>query len=476
MRPDAKNYFFPRLIAALLAAALPLQSAHADIALATTPMQNSAATTVKPNLMFMLDDSGSMAWDYLPDVAGNFANLYGFNTSQCNGVYYNPNVAYSAPVKSDGTPLNATATTFTAAYQDGYNTGAGTVNLNTAFTGGSMAGNSGISLTPGSAFYYDYSGTQNTTALQNYFNTSSTFYQECNSAVGSTPGSNVFTLHRLASTSTTTLTVQLTGGTITVNTGGSRTAASSVKVTVAAGTKEILSGTTGRSSNSNTLASSIAANINNCTGGTSGTNCTVSGFSATVSGNVVTIVAPVGNPATATTSPAVTNSSGTGTYTYTAFGDLSATTTVSSIKVGSTQLLSSSASASGSRPALASAIQSNISAAGYSATVSNNVVTVTAPTSAAGLTPVVTLTGPLQVIVGGPFPDSDATKLQNFANWFSYYSDRINMMKTGAGLAFQRVTDQFRVGFMTMNNNVSPDIVSIDTFPFSCRTLSSFFR
>ena len=36
-----------------------------------------------------------------------------------------------------------------------------------------------------------------------------------------------------------------------------------------------------------------------------------------------------------------------------------------------------------------------------------------------------------------PSPKATPTKLQNFANWYSYYSTRMLMMKTGAGLAFK---------------------------------------
>ena len=139
---------------ALLAAglALPLPALAGPVELATSPMATSTTTTVKPNLMFVLDDSGSMDWDYMPDPAKNFAGKYGFNSNQCNGNYYNPAVTYLAPVKPDATgttptpALNATATSFSAAYKDGYNTGAGTTNLSTGFTGGSGTGQSGINL------------------------------------------------------------------------------------------------------------------------------------------------------------------------------------------------------------------------------------------------------------------------------------------------------------------------------------------
>ena len=43
----------------------PLGAALTDIA--TAPMANTASSVVKPNLMFLLDGSGSMDWDFMPD-------------------------------------------------------------------------------------------------------------------------------------------------------------------------------------------------------------------------------------------------------------------------------------------------------------------------------------------------------------------------------------------------------------------------
>jgi type IV pilus assembly protein PilY1 len=52
------------------------------------------------------------------------------------------------------------------------------------------------------------------------------------------------------------------------------------------------------------------------------------------------------------------------------------------------------------------------------------------------------------------FPESTSAKLQNFANWYSYYSNRMLMMKTAAGQAFQTLDERkYRVGYLAMNNN-----------------------
>jgi type IV pilus assembly protein PilY1 len=481
MKPDPRisaPFRFLLLSVALIAAGLaqPLPAVAGPVELATVPMATSTTTTVKPNLMYVLDDSGSMAWDYMPDNAKNFAGKYGYNSAQCNGVYYNPNITYSPPVDSTGAPLNATATTFSAAYKDGYNTSSGTTDLSTGFKGGSGSGSSGISLTAGPAFYYTYTGSQTTEALKNYFNSSSTFYTECNSSIGSTPGSGVFTLTRLAAVPTTTITISASGGagaTIKVTYAGTRSnpsKVSSVKVKLADNTiVEILKAATNSSRTVSTLASYIAAQIQACFGVTlPNGNCGSNAYSATnvtgsdtvsISGPSTAAGATIPFPVSGGAGVTITNS---GTVTTTAF-PAAETNTVSSITVGGTELLSSGATGT-SRGALATDIASKITATGYSAVASGNIVTITGPSSASTLTPVITQTAGTMTFATAAFPESTPDKLQNFANWYSYYSHRMLMMKTGSGLAFNNVTDKYRVGFITMNNNVSPGIVEVDTF------------
>jgi len=44
-----------------------------------------------------------------------------------------------------------------------------------------------------------------------------------------------------------------------------------------------------------------------------------------------------------------------------------------------------------------------------------------------------------------------AQEIQNFANWFTWYRTRLNVMKTASGRAFSTLGDTFRVGFVTIN-------------------------
>ncbi len=491
MKPASRNRTasgFQLLSAALIAAslALPVQVPAQTVELATSPMATSTTTTVKPNLMFVLDDSGSMDWDYLPSEAENFSGRYGFNSSQCNGNYYNPAITYDPPVAANGAPLNATATTFTSAYRDGFNTGLGSRNLSNDFRGGSGSGASGISLTAGPAFYYVYTGSQLTAAQKNYSNTSGTFYQECNSSIGSTPGSGVFTVRRLSPTPSTTLTVGGAAGGTTlkfrVTNASTGTDARVQQIELAgAGNLDIINTSTSTSGTvtNSLLASRIAGRINDCTAG----GCDRTGYSAFVGtgadANLVT-VSWDGSGSNPGPDPSVSHlgmlviilDQGSATFTLVQnWTNSSNTTTVDSIMVGGTNILPTSASGTTAN-ALASDIQSKISATGYSATVSGAVVTILGPTSASNVTPVVATSGtaPLLTVTALPFPESDPAQLQNFANWYSYYSNRMLMMKTGAGLAFQNVTDKYRVGFLAMNNNVSPGILGVDTFTGTQKT------
>ncbi len=46
-----------------------------------------------------------------------------------------------------------------------------------------------------------------------------------------------------------------------------------------------------------------------------------------------------------------------------------------------------------------------------------------------------------------------AEELQNFANWWTYYRVRLSLMKTATGKAFLSIDDRFRIGFITINPN-----------------------
>ncbi|MEW5943892.1 MAG: PilC/PilY family type IV pilus protein [Pseudomonadota bacterium] len=139
-------------LAPLVAAAFLWQASGACAALtdiASAPMASSSSTVVKPNIMFILDDSGSMGWEYLPDSVNSNNSKNCYRNHLYNRIYYNPNVTYALPVDSTGASYpNAT---FTAAKRDGFDSSSTTTNLNTSF----KAGNDGSGQ---QAYYYNYTG------------------------------------------------------------------------------------------------------------------------------------------------------------------------------------------------------------------------------------------------------------------------------------------------------------------------------
>lgn len=87
--------------------------------ISNSPLIN-ATVSVKPNLMFVLDNSGSMDSDYLPDSTGS-RSAYSVWSSQCNGAAFNPSAAgspYVLPKTADG--RNYPNQSLSAAWPDGF--------------------------------------------------------------------------------------------------------------------------------------------------------------------------------------------------------------------------------------------------------------------------------------------------------------------------------------------------------------------
>jgi Tfp pilus tip-associated adhesin PilY1 len=249
------------ILAAVFGYAAPVNAATTD--LSTEPMAISGGTTIKPNLLFLLDDSGSMAWDRLsPDTMANtnsntnFCNM----NSAYNGVYYNPATTYTLPVTSTGT--NYPNASFTAAQSDGFDISSPVItNLTSGFkTGGSSNNSISNPNGTGGAFYYTYHPTATVTV-----------------------------------SGSTTTTTSITGITV--------------------GGAQIMSAASATSTSTSTVASNIASKINLCTAAISG-SCTVAGYSATVSGSTVTISGPA---AAGGSTPAIIGKSGSMTITAAAF-------------------------------------------------------------------------------------------------------------------------------------------------------------
>lgn len=181
---------------------LLLPNAQGAITIDQNPL--TAQSPVPPNIELLLDDSGSMAWNFMPDLcSGSTANLAGvtcnsngdINTqanndaltnASNNGVYYNPTVTYSAPIKVDGTSY-PNSPGLTNAYADGFTNTATSVNLTT------------------------YANTSNYSS-GNYYYTNAAYETEFNN-VGSAKSNVAF------STSTAALSATCAAGYVMTNTG-----------------------------------------------------------------------------------------------------------------------------------------------------------------------------------------------------------------------------------------------------------------
>jgi type IV pilus assembly protein PilY1 len=118
------------------------------VKLSQIPLAKAATQPVAPNLLFILDDSGSMGWEYLPEHV-NLENcrardlyttpvscLIGmppFMSSAFNTLYYDPSIQYVPGVRADGSrfpSMDARATSdWTKVPEDGYRINSNTKNL-----------------------------------------------------------------------------------------------------------------------------------------------------------------------------------------------------------------------------------------------------------------------------------------------------------------------------------------------------------
>ncbi len=158
----------PSAIKAAVAAVLMASSTLtlAEITdLANAPLINSSTTAVLPNLMFVLDNSGSMGRDYMPDDVANSnvtksrcarsvcgakstAGVFTFDkfggpdyrvagdppfyAAEFNTQFYNPQITYRPGKKADGTDM-PNQSTWTAVQTDPYLNPSSTINLTAQF-------------------------------------------------------------------------------------------------------------------------------------------------------------------------------------------------------------------------------------------------------------------------------------------------------------------------------------------------------
>lgn len=110
---------FMLMVLIVLCVGMANSPAVASVSVDQSPL--TTQLTLPPNITLLVDDSGSMNWDYMPDVnylcntarnnwsscssSGYMSNNYLIDierSSSLNGAYYNPNQSYALPVRADG--------------------------------------------------------------------------------------------------------------------------------------------------------------------------------------------------------------------------------------------------------------------------------------------------------------------------------------------------------------------------------------
>ncbi|PKO47237.1 MAG: hypothetical protein CVU29_03520 [Betaproteobacteria bacterium HGW-Betaproteobacteria-22] len=500
--------------------ALPITAKADPLDLATIPLANSPTITIQPNLLFVLDDSGSMAQDYTPDYMSDIWNTPLTTDRQCrdsadddgsvsaglasgtsrvldmcvvgdvpymnsdmNSQYYNPDIRYRPALNADGTS-KASQTDSTNVRTDVFNKHNQT-QLRTSATSVDITSN-----------YPDRVWcTKNNPTTAELTNTavcrknSDYLYPDATFKYGRTTGSP-----------NTQVTTSMLNGVIKVFGGpyyysvvpteycSDQTLKDCILTSVPVGVY------------------TIPAKSRWCDS-TALTNC-----KSTFGGNFVwPRYVGATNSAVAAVGSMRVNDASTGAA------------TLNSLKVNGIEIMagggagcgavSVSLSGSGStrRAALATAIASKINSCNsspeYTASVgseSRPVITITS-TAAAGATANGTLVvgtlanGVIDNISnlsggasGSSFPpytfvrtditpsttsypkasgrsDCAATtctyseEMTNFANWYAYYRTRMQSMKTAVSIAFRDIGSDFRVGFMTINPS-SSNALKFDTF------------
>jgi type IV pilus assembly protein PilY1 len=139
----------PTVAAATRVAVLMLLAGNAWAQYAVS-QQPALVPNPPTNIVIMMDDSGSMQWAYVPDAYGACTGTRRFNAGTFNELAYNPNLVYPAPTILTSSGAQTLTTSFAAASIDGFNTGAGTINLSSGYqpTALSQPGSSGQIFSP----------------------------------------------------------------------------------------------------------------------------------------------------------------------------------------------------------------------------------------------------------------------------------------------------------------------------------------
>ena len=137
----------------------PVLAAQTDIS--SAPITSTNAAQVKPNIMLLMDTSGSMGWGHMPDEVESQVGYaaIGYKAAQCNVLYYKRDQAYATPKQANGLPFATPS--FTGARYDAFDIASFiTVDLSSAFKAydDNTLRTSGSNDTPQPAYYYYKTG------------------------------------------------------------------------------------------------------------------------------------------------------------------------------------------------------------------------------------------------------------------------------------------------------------------------------
>ena len=419
----ASALHFPKFALAGVLVLASSSLAAAPIAFSTEPLLSTTGTNVKPNIMYILDDSGTMKYDYLPDWANDKSPFTGtsytnmpelFTNSGFNGVAYNPAVTYTKPVfytaagllDTTTYPSYSSSTSWTVVKRDGFDVlSTSTDNL------------------VGKASYYTFIEGEYCSSLKKTDCVASTTPTTVGSVSYDVPAGlrwcDGADLANCQSINDSTFKYPRYPGEALASRATIRITSSTTATSITVAGQEILSSNNVTGTSASKLASAIVNAINNCTAGITG-QCTIAGYSASVpnKSSTITLVAPL-SLGGITDTPVVTGPNAT----ITAF--------VPGVQVPGSNVQTK--------------VVSTTLAYAYPGTTSKAATR----TDCAGTTCTYT------------------EEMTNYANWWAYYHTRTQAMKTAVSRAFQSLNQNYRVGFSTICDTTATtgtNFLANDTF------------
>jgi type IV pilus assembly protein PilY1 len=507
------------LIPGLLFGMLQTQAAITDIA--TSPLVTSATTAVLPNVMFILDDSGSMDYEFLPDWAG--LNVYGGTSHYCkatngtwvancnihppyksgdfNGVAYNPAITYSPPTQANGSTGQSMDSAFTSAWtvvpKDAYRVqDAGNINLISGYPDTVWCTDN----TQLDCVRNDNYIVPGTILNKNYLTYVNSFATGRGDVVSGTPAAPTISTRDLGPYFYTIVPGEWCDSPTLRNCSPTQSGSYTYPAPIrwcssdnAASAAPNLTNPSGGGANIcqsiNTQTYNYLRFPNRFSSGsvTSAGSPARTTFAITLSGcgsgktasltGLFASNAPTVNllsyATTATNSASNIAAQVAGAINSPYYATASSANVTLNIQASSTATLSyTSVSSSGCSltlspnvPALSGYVAANSSLAYYGRFIRTDIV----PSNNSYPYPGTATKAATRTDCGGATCNY-AEEMTNFANWYAYYHTRMQMMKTSTSIAFSSLSANYRVGWYTINNNNGTEYLNLAPFTGTQKT------